>query len=50
MARTKVLLVQDVLDLGEAGMYGVVALRVRQNYLMPRRLAILATKGATEAS
>ncbi|MDI9546747.1 MAG: 50S ribosomal protein L9 [Chloroflexota bacterium] len=46
MARTKVLLVQDVLDLGEAGDVRVVAGGYARNYLMPRGLAILATKGA----
>ena len=46
MARTKVLLVQDVLDLGEAGDVRVVAGGYARNYLMPRGLAILATRGA----
>lgn len=46
MARTKVLLVQDVLDLGEAGDVRVVAGGYARNFLMPRGLAVLATKGA----
>lgn len=46
MARTKVLLIEDVLDLGEAGDVRVVAGGFARNYLMPRGLAVLATKGA----
>ncbi len=46
MARTKVLLTEDVLDLGEAGDVRVVAGGYARNFLFPRGLAILATKGA----
>ncbi len=46
MARTKVLLIEDVMDLGEAGDVRVVAGGFARNYLMPRGMAILATKGA----
>lgn len=46
MARTKVLLTEDVLDLGEAGDVRVVAGGYARNFLFPRNMAILATKGA----
>lgn len=46
MARTKVLLTQDVPDLGMAGNVFTVAAGYARNYLMPRGLAVLATKGA----
>jgi len=46
MARTKVLLTEDVLDLGEAGDVRVVAGGYARNYLFPRGFAVLATKGA----
>lgn len=46
MARMKVLLTQDVPELGHAGNIYSVAGGYARNYLMPRGLAILATKGA----
>lgn len=46
MARMKVLLTQDVVDLGLAGEIYTVAGGFARNYLMPRGLAVLATKGA----
>jgi large subunit ribosomal protein L9 len=46
MARTKVLLTQDVANVGEAGNVFTVAAGYARNYLMPRGLAVLATKGA----
>ncbi len=46
MARTKVLLLQDVPNLGMAGNVFSVAAGYARNYLMPRGLAVLATKGA----
>ena len=46
MARMKVLLTQDVPDLGLAGEIYAVAGGYARNYLMPRGMAILATKGA----
>ncbi len=46
MARMKVLLVKDVADLGEAGEVYAVAGGYARNYLMPRGMAVLATKGA----
>ena len=46
MARTKVLLTQDVMDLGEAGDVRVVAGGYARNYLFPRGVAVLATRGA----
>lgn len=46
MARTKVLLTEDVLDLGDAGDVRVVAGGYARNYLFPRGFAVLATKGA----
>lgn len=46
MARTKVLLTQDVGTLGEAGNVFTVAAGYARNFLMPRGLAVLATKGA----
>jgi large subunit ribosomal protein L9 len=48
MARTKVLLTQDVPTLGEAGNLYTVAAGYARNYLMPRGLAVLATKGAVK--
>jgi len=46
MGRMKILLTQDVPGLGTAGnIYGVAGGYAR-NYLMPRGMAILATKGA----
>ena len=46
MARMKVLLTKDVPELGHAGNIYSVAGGYARNYLMPRGLAILATKGA----
>ncbi|MBX3009853.1 MAG: 50S ribosomal protein L9 [Caldilineaceae bacterium] len=46
MARMKVLLTKDVPELGHAGEIFSVAGGYARNYLMPRGLAILATKGA----
>ncbi len=46
MARMKVLLLQDVAELGEAGEVYRVAGGYGRNYLMPRGLATLATPGA----
>lgn len=46
MARMKVLLTQDVTNLGTAGRVYNVAGGYARNYLMPRGMAILATKGA----
>lgn len=46
MARMKVLLTQDVPDLGVAGEIYTVAGGYARNYLMPRGMAILATKSA----
>jgi len=46
MARTKVLLLQDISTLGMAGNVYTVAAGYARNYLMPRGLAVLATKGA----
>ena len=46
MSRMKVLLVKDVPDLGEAGEVYAVAGGYARNYLMPRGMAVLATKGA----
>lgn len=46
MARMKVLLTQDVPDLGHAGEVYSVAGGYARNYLMPRGMAVLATKGA----
>jgi large subunit ribosomal protein L9 len=48
MARMKVLLLKDVPELGEAGEIFAVAGGYARNYLMPRGLAVLATKGATK--
>lgn len=48
MARIKVLLTEDVLDLGLAGEIHSVAGGYARNYLIPRRYAILATKGAVK--
>lgn len=46
MARMKVLLIKDVPELGTAGEVYAVAGGYARNYLMPRRMAVLATKGA----
>lgn len=46
MARMNVLLTNDVPNLGEAGEIHAVAGGYARNYLMPRGLAVLATKGA----
>ena len=46
MARMKVLLLQDVPSLGLTGDIQSVAGGFARNYLMPRGMAILATKGA----
>ena len=46
MSRMKVLLVKDVPELGEAGEVYAVAGGYARNYLMPRGMAVLATKGA----
>ena len=46
MARMKVLLTKDVPDLGEAGEVYAVAGGYARNYLMPRGMAVMATKGA----
>jgi len=46
MARMKVLLTEDVPTLGLAGEVHTVARGYARNYLLPRREAILATKGA----
>jgi large subunit ribosomal protein L9 len=42
----KVLLIKDVPELGTAGEVYAVAGGYARNYLMPRKLAVLATKGA----
>ena len=46
MARMKVLLLQDVPELGNAGNIFSVAGGYARNYLMPRKLAVIASKGA----
>ena len=46
MSRMKVLLTQDVADLGLAGEIHTVAGGYARNYLMPRGLGVLATKSA----
>lgn len=46
MARVKVLLTKDVPELGHAGDVYAVAGGYARNYLMPRGLAVLATRGA----
>ena len=46
MSRMKVLLLKDVTELGNAGEVYAVAGGYARNYLMPRGLAVLATKGA----
>lgn len=46
MARIKVLLMEDVASLGNAGEAYMVAGGFARNYLLPRGLAVLATKGA----
>ena len=45
MARVKVLLTKDVAELGHAGEVYAVAGGYARNYLMPRGLAVLATRG-----
>lgn len=46
MARVKVMLTKDVPELGHAGEVYNVAGGYARNYLMPRGLAVLATRGA----
>ena len=46
MGRVKVLLTKDVAELGQAGNVYNVAGGYARNYLMPRGLAVLATRGA----
>ncbi len=46
MGRMKILLTQDVPNLGMAGDVHTVAGGYARNYLMPRGLAVLATRGA----
>ncbi len=46
MGRMKILLMQDVSDLGMAGEVHSVAGGYARNFLMPRGMAVLATKGA----
>ncbi len=46
MARIKVLLLQDVVNLGNAGEVYRVAGGYARNFLMPRGMAVLATAGA----
>jgi large subunit ribosomal protein L9 len=46
MGRMKVLLMQDVANLGEAGEVHNVAGGYARNFLMPRGMAVLASKGA----
>ena len=46
MSRMKVLLLQDVQELGQAGEVFAVAGGYARNYLMPRGYAVLATRGA----
>src|SRR4051794_31870488 len=46
MGRMKVLLTQDVANLGLAGEIHSVAGGYARNYLMPRGMGVLATKGA----
>ncbi|MCC6168196.1 MAG: 50S ribosomal protein L9 [Caldilineaceae bacterium] len=46
MGRMKILLTQDVSNLGLAGEIHAVAGGYARNYLMPRGLAVLATRGA----
>ena len=50
MARMKILLTQDVAELGLAGEVYSVAGGYARNYLMPRGLAIVASKGALRQS
>lgn len=50
MARVKVLLMKDVDNLGHAGEAYAVAGGYARNYLVPRGLAVLATKGAMKQS
>ncbi len=46
MARTKVLLIEDVPNLGLTGEIHTVAGGYARNYLLPRSMAMIATKGA----
>jgi large subunit ribosomal protein L9 len=46
MTRMKVLLLKDVPELGDAGEIYAVAGGYARNYLMPRGMAVMATKGA----
>lgn len=46
MSRIKVLLLQDVMNLGHAGEVYKVAGGYARNFLMPRGMAVLATAGA----
>jgi len=46
MARTKVLLIQDIPEIGLAGEIHAVAGGYARNFLFPRGMAILATRGA----
>ncbi len=46
MGRMKVLLMQDVANLGHAGEVHTVAGGYARNFLMPRGLAVMASKGA----
>ena len=46
MSRMKVLLTQDVPSLGLAGEIHTVAGGYARNFLMPRGMGVLATKGA----
>ena len=46
MARVKILLTKDVPEVGQAGNVFSVAGGYARNYLMPRGLAVLATRGA----
>lgn len=46
MSRMKVLLLQDVPELGTAGNIYSVAGGYARNYLMPRKFAVIASKGA----
>ena len=49
MARVKIMLIDDVPDLGLAGEIFTVAGGYARNYLIPRSMAVLATKGAVKA-
>lgn len=46
MTRMKILLIKDVPELGSAGEVYAVAGGYARNYLMPRGMAVMATKGA----